>query len=980
MHSSGAAPTQLVLSNGWNLVSLPVEPTNADIKTVLAPIQGDYEAVWSHINGRWFGFNPNVPGLNDLKHMYAGKAYWIQMRADAVLPLYGTAPANAPDKLAGQTLTPGWNLLGYSSSLSEDITNGFAAIADTLDLAASESSTGRLWYVAGNPAGSTLKTLTPFRGIWAHVNANAIWLAPNYPGTLVDAVSGDPVIGAIVALDGIEAESPTDAQGKFMILGVSDAPSQLLTAVAPNYGSLATTIDLSGGTLQPAGLFMTPLGKPFVADVLTPQNNSVWLQPDACQNPSLKVKGYTSLQNQTNFLYDIVFVIDTSASTARRTGFDLNGDGVEDTVFEAEVEACRRMVNTLTDREHVRFGLVKFARNHTQNAPDGSVSDGPVMTNETRLVQSITRDPASIQTALDVVVREGAIGGTDIAAGIDLAVEEMTNAVPAGFNNLVTPVRHIVLLTDGIPTLPIESGSTQERGDRLATLEAAQRAIAAQISVHPVVLDSTNRTEHKLTTMPSVQAITGVPGDLVRLTAENIQLMPDLLASMALTCVPVVTVIDHTSGNNWNIPVQPNGWFEAALPVSLGSNYWEFRFASGKLGDDQIITRLVSFMVYPASTAPLDVTSLVASNPPVSELTSLDSPTGVKLYDGGPELSLLSVLTNKFPAARVLPGVESFRNLSGTMTFEFIFKGSAYNSDVGYFLFDPSNPPKTAAEALAGLTETNLFLNSSIVPSNSLSVTGLVSTLQVPPGTAVGVFMIPNGHLADAQSPPHSQCASYPIALSQASLSNAVPGTILSNIWNGAQPGNFGWLSWTGNPSESNLVASLTPPGNSSTYASPDNAADHELLVGSWVFGRPGVGNSAGARAALDALENLTVVVPVWDQVHGEGSKATYHVSAFADVQIISYQLASQNVITARFLGFTDCGKHVNPPLFTLASLNPGQFDQALTFYDPAGGQIVCAFEDVDIMSNHSDLDFQDLVFTVKPIDPLPQSIECSGH
>src|SRR5436190_2560502 len=128
-----AVSAQLVLSNGWNLISLPVEPTNASIKTVLAPIQGDYDAVWSHINGRWFGFNPNVPGLSDLKHMYAGKAYWIQMHRDAVLPVYGTPPANAGNALSGQKLTPGWNLLGYSSSLSEDVTNAFAPIAGNLD-------------------------------------------------------------------------------------------------------------------------------------------------------------------------------------------------------------------------------------------------------------------------------------------------------------------------------------------------------------------------------------------------------------------------------------------------------------------------------------------------------------------------------------------------------------------------------------------------------------------------------------------------------------------------------------------------------------------------------------------------------------------------------------------------------------------------------------------------------------------------------
>jgi len=58
------------------------------------------------------------------------------------------------------------------------------------------------------------------------------------------------------------------------------------------------------------------------------------------------------------------------------------------------------------------------------------------------------------------------------------------------------------------------------------------------------------------------------------------------------------------------------------------------------------------------------------------------------------------------------------------------------------------------------------------------------------------------------------QCELYPIALSAQQLSNAAPGMVL-DILNGAQPGNFGWLTWAGSPSEPTLVTSLTPPGDS---------------------------------------------------------------------------------------------------------------------------------------------------------------------
>ena len=45
-----------------------------------------------------------------------------------------------------------------------------------------------------------------------------------------------------------------------------------------------------------------------------------------------------------------------------------------------------------------------------------------------------------------------------------------------------------------------------------------------------------------------------------------------------------------------------------------------------------------------------------------------------------------------------------------------------------------------------------------------------------------------------------AQCALYPIALSAQTLQNVAPGTFIQNIYNGAQPGNFGWLTWAGSP------------------------------------------------------------------------------------------------------------------------------------------------------------------------------------
>jgi hypothetical protein len=153
-----------------------------------------------------------------------------------------------------------------------------------------------------------------------------------------------------------------------------------------------------------------------------------------------------------------------------------------------------------------------------------------------------------------------------------------------------------------------------------------------------------------------------------------------------------------------------------------------------------------------------------------------------------------------------------------------------------------------------------------------------------------------------------AQCPVYPIALSAQSLATAVPGTILTNIWNGSQAGNFGWLSWTDDPSEPTLANSLTQPGDSYTYINPDDHTDHNLMIGDWVSGKPGVSNGKGVRNALDALIGVQITVPIWDVARGEGKNSAYHIVGYAFVMILDYHLPGQNQISAEFLGYADCG------------------------------------------------------------------------
>jgi uncharacterized repeat protein (TIGR01451 family) len=180
-------------------------------------------------------------------------------------------------------------------------------------------------------------------------------------------------------------------------------------------------------------------------------------------------------------------------------------------------------------------------------------------------------------------------------------------------------------------------------------------------------------------------------------------------------------------------------------------------------------------------------------------------------------------------------------------------------------------------------------------------------------GTDSFTYVVTDGVLTDTatvivtvgEAP--SGCALYPIALHADMLAGVQAGTEIRNIYSGAGRGNFGWLTWTGDPSAPTLAHSLTPPGDSSTYVNPYDADDHAVSVGDWVYGKPGVSNSKTVRDALNDLKGHTITVPVWDKAAGHGSNLAYRIVGFASVRITSYRLAGWDRISAIFEGYTVC-------------------------------------------------------------------------
>ncbi len=154
-------------------------------------------------------------------------------------------------------------------------------------------------------------------------------------------------------------------------------------------------------------------------------------------------------------------------------------------------------------------------------------------------------------------------------------------------------------------------------------------------------------------------------------------------------------------------------------------------------------------------------------------------------------------------------------------------------------------------------------------------------------------------------------------------LRDAQEGDVFK-VQNGFGNGNFGWLAWNINVSDSAnaLENSLGWPGNSTNYnectggpggcppgqgipgsnydrnvpgyIEPGDPTDESLHIDDWVQGSTGSINSAGVRASIQDHVTLDrdLRLIVWDtHDDGTGGNGRYHISGFAIFRLIGYSL-----------------------------------------------------------------------------------------
>jgi len=111
---------EIKLCQGWNLISLPLIPNNTAIATVLSGISDKVESVWYYVTstGSWKTWSPGIGG--NLTTIEDGKAYWIKMTDAATLTVEGRMAPVPPTPLPTYSLSAGWNMLGYKSTIERE--------------------------------------------------------------------------------------------------------------------------------------------------------------------------------------------------------------------------------------------------------------------------------------------------------------------------------------------------------------------------------------------------------------------------------------------------------------------------------------------------------------------------------------------------------------------------------------------------------------------------------------------------------------------------------------------------------------------------------------------------------------------------------------------------------------------------------------------------------------------------------------------
>ena len=160
---------EILLKAGWNLISLDVIPKDAGIKKLFANLkQNNLELVIGFEEGNKIYDVENPDWLNTLNALKIGAGYWVKVKEDDLLIVYGEEILDGYRK----ALNPGWNLISYIPKESDALQMYLKDVIDNENLLV---LTGyqveeRFFVVKEAEQENTLLSLHNGEGYWLKVN------------------------------------------------------------------------------------------------------------------------------------------------------------------------------------------------------------------------------------------------------------------------------------------------------------------------------------------------------------------------------------------------------------------------------------------------------------------------------------------------------------------------------------------------------------------------------------------------------------------------------------------------------------------------------------------------------------------------------------------------------------------------------------------------------------------------------------------
>jgi hypothetical protein len=300
---------------------------------------------------------------------------------------------------------------------------------------------------------------------------------------------------------------------------------------------------------------------------------------------------------------DLMIVIDLSGSTEYPSEADVDGDGKigetqrallagmpdvtntdpGDSILAAETLAATALLDRLP-ADRVRVGVVTFAgeidprtgRRHSKRQEDAW------------LEAPLTGERGLVRESLEDVRRRGCSGGTNMEAGIKLALRELAGFSGAQSQPRPDAKRVILFLTDGAPSLPFGLGNQTDPEDIEAVQGAARLAAAAGVTIKvyglgPQAIDFPIACTEMARLTTGLYTPLKTPGDVV--------------GSLGLPGIPVIRL--HAVNLDGDVESQPGdfhvlegGSFIGRVPALEGANrVWVTAF----LGNQELDSVEVAF-------------------------------------------------------------------------------------------------------------------------------------------------------------------------------------------------------------------------------------------------------------------------------------------------------------------------------------------------------------------------------------------------